>query len=305
MTPVSVVVATVVCALAAGVPAQSLRGQEVPDSIEQDLREGPRGKEEGVDGLRLAIVGATLGGAMVAVHFYQQNGWWKDNQRSFHVREDLKYGLSVDKIGHFYGASVLTFAFGKALTWADMREPEALLIGAGGSILFQTYVEIRDGYSAWGFDRVDFAANVAGALYPVAQYHIPILQSFQLKASYHPSDLLNNPGGIGFRGQQHIILDDYEGQTFWLSLRVNRLLPDIAKPFWPDWLGISMGYGARRVADPEAHSIILIGLDYDMTEIIPQTSSFLRTLSEALNFIRLPAPAVQISPNAIWYGLYF
>jgi hypothetical protein len=139
----------------------------------------------------------------------------------------------------------------------------------------------------------------------VAQHYLPTLANFNLKCSYHPSDLLNNPGGIGFRGQQHIIFDDYEGQTFWLSLTMNNLLPDEAEPFWPDWLAITVGYGARDVAEPDAHSIVLIGLDYDMTKIIPQSSSFLRTLSEALNFIRLPAPAVQVSPSAIWYGFYF
>jgi hypothetical protein len=246
-----------------------------------------------------------MAAGMLGVHFYQQNGWWKDNQTSFHFREDLDYGLGVDKIGHFYGASVLTFVFSKSLRWAYVPERESILIGAGSALLFQTYVEVRDGFSAWGFDRVDFAANVGGVLYPVAQFYIPVLKNFNLKFSYHPSDLLNNPGGIGFRGQEHIIFDDYEGQTFWLSFTVNNLLPEEAETFWPDWLALTVGYGARRVAEPDAHSIVLLGLDYDMTKIIPQSSSFLRTLSEALNFIRLPAPSVQISPNAIWYGLYF
>ncbi len=257
------------------------------------------------DALRLAVVGGTMVAGMLAIHFYQQNGWWKDNQTSFHFREDLDYGLGVDKIGHFYGACGLTFIFSKSLQWANLPERESLLFGAGASLMFQTYVEVRDGFSAWGFDRVDFAANVGGAFYPVAQYYLPVLKNFNVKASYHPSELLNNPGGIGFRGQQHIIIDDYEGQTGWLSFTVNNLLPKEAEPFWPDWLALAVGYGARHVADPEAHSIVLIGLDYDMTKIIPQSSSFLRTLSEALNFIRLPAPTVQISPNAIWYGLYF
>ena len=269
------------------------------DTLNGNRSDGP------ADPLRLAIVGGTVAATMVAVHFYQQNGWWKDNQTSFHFQEDLDYSLGVDKIGHFYGASGLTFILSKSLMWANVPQRESLLIGAGTSILFQTYVEIRDGYSAWGFDRVDFAANVGGALYPVAQHYVPVLKNFNLKASYHPSDLLNNPGGIGFRGQQHLILDDYEGQTFWLSLTVNNLLPKEAEPFWPDWLALSLGYGARNVADPTAHSILLIALDYDMTRIIPQSSAFLRTLSEALNYIHFPAPAVRISPSAIWYGFYF
>jgi len=298
----SVAGVTVVCALTVVAPPAAVLAQGDTLGVEQG--EGGR-PEEGVDGLRLAIVAGTLGAGMLAVHFYQQNGWWKDNQTSFHFREDLKYGQSVDKIGHFFGASALTFSFSKALQWARVPESEALLFGAGASFLFQTYVEVRDGYSAWGFDRVDFAADLAGAVFPLVQYHVPFLRNFQVKFSYHPSDLLDNPGGIGFRGQQHILFDDYEGQTFWLSFYVNRLLPEAADPFWPDWLALSVGYGARDVAEPTAHSIVLIGLDYDMTEIIPQTSGFLRTLSEALNFIHLPAPAVRISPDAIWYGLYF
>jgi hypothetical protein len=50
---------------------------------------------------------------------------------------------------------------------------------------------------------------------------------------------------------------------------------------------------------------VLLSLDYDMTKIIPSSTPFLRTLGEALNFLHFPAPAVQISPRAIWYGIYF
>lgn len=258
-----------------------------------------------IDATRLAVVGGTVLVGMVATHIYQENGWWKNNQRSFHFREDLHYGLGVDKLGHFYGASALTFMLSEGLQWAGLAKTEALLWGAGTSILFQTYMETRDGFSAWGFDRVDFAANVTGALYPVAQHHSPFLKNVNLKFSYHPSDLLNNPGGIGFAGQEHIIFDDYEGQTIWLSLNVNNVLPAHAEPFWPDWLALSIGYGARDVAGANPHGVLFLGLDYDMKNIIPQESGFLRTLAEALNFIRFPAPAVRISPSAIWYGLYF
>jgi hypothetical protein len=261
--------------------------------------------DQSPDAVRLAVVGGTVVLGMAAVHVYQQSGWWKDNQTSFHFREDLDYGKGVDKLGHFYGATVLTFLFSRSLEWAHLSREHALLLGAGTSLLFQTYVEVRDGFSAWGFDRVDFLANVGGAFYPVIQHHVPLLRSFNMKFSYHPSELLDNPGGIGFRGQKHIMFDDYEGQTFWLSMKVDNLLPSGAKPFWPDWLDIVVGYGARQVASPEAHGIYLIGIDFDMTRIIPQDTAFLRTLSEALNFIRLPAPAVQVSPNAVWYGLYF
>src|SRR5437879_9571678 len=97
---------------------------------------------------RLALVGGTLLSSMAAIHIYQQTGWWKDNRAPFHFQEDLVYGLSVDKIGHFYGAYLLGFVIGKSLEWANVPERTAIYAGSGGSLLFQTYVEIEDGFSA-------------------------------------------------------------------------------------------------------------------------------------------------------------
>lgn len=254
---------------------------------------------------RLAIVGGAWTATIISIHIYQQNGWWKDNRTSFHFREDLKYGLSVDKIGHFYSATVATFIGRKSIEWAEIPEQKALLLGVGVGLLFQTYVEIEDGFSAWGFDRVDFATNVIGAAWPIAQYYIPFFQNFDFKFSYHPSPLLNNPGGSGFQGQQHLIFDDYEGQTMWLSTKVKNFLPAALEQYWPEFLCLAVGYGARDIAGPEPYPVYYLALDYDMTKIIPAKTWFLKTLGEALNFIHFPAPAVRISPSAIWYGFYF
>ncbi len=254
---------------------------------------------------RLAIVGGTLLTVAVAVQVYQANGWWRDNRRSFHFQEDLKYGLGIDKIGHFYGATMGTFIFSKSFQWANLSEASSLWWGAGASAFFQTYVEVQDGFSTWGFDRVDFAADIAGAFYPVVQYHVPFLRNFNIKGSYWPSKLINEPGGIGFKGQKHILFDDYEGQTAWLSINVHNLLPGNAKAVWPDWLLIAGGYGVRDVAGTNPYRVYFVGLDLDMTRIIPQDTAFLRTLSESLNFFRLPLPAIQVSPRTIVYGLYF
>ncbi|MFN0157987.1 MAG: DUF2279 domain-containing protein [Bacteroidota bacterium] len=252
---------------------------------------------------RLAIVGGTVVVAATAIHLYQANGWWKNSRRSFHFREDLTYALHVDKIGHFFGATGATFVMSRAFRWANYSETNSLLLGAGVSTLFQTYIEIEDGFSTWGFDRVDFAANVAGAWYPVAQHFVPTLREFNLKISYLPSRNINQPGA--FSGQKHILMDDYEGQTFWLSVNVNNILPGSVEPYWPDFLALAVGYGARDILTQNPYRVYFVSLDYDMSKIIPQTSDFLRTLTGVLNFIRFPAPTVQISPNAIWYGLYF
>ena len=254
---------------------------------------------------RLAIVGGALIGGMAAIHIYQSNGWWKDNRRSFHFQEDLKYGLWVDKVGHFYGATALSFVFRKSFEWANMPEEKALFWGSGAAALFQTYVEMEDGFSTWGFDRVDFAFDIAGAAWPIAKYYSPFLQNFDFKFSYHPSPELHGSGGIGFKGQKHIIFDDYEGQTLWLSAKMENLLPHSLAEYWPDFLCLAVGYGARNIIAAEPNRAFFVGFDFDFTKIIPTTSPFLRTLGEALNFIRFPAPAVRVSPSAVWYGLYF
>jgi hypothetical protein len=211
----------------------------------------------------------------------------------------------VDKLGHFYGATVSAWIFKKSFIWANVPYTQALWWGSGAALLFQTYVEIEDGFSTWGFDRVDWASDVAGAAYPVAQHYWPFLRNLNMKFSYHPSPLINEPGGIGFRGQKHIMFDDYEGQTIWFSVDVNSLLPKSLDQYWPDWLCLALGYGARDIATTQPYRVYFLALDFDVTRIIPQNTTFLRTLSEALNFIHLPSPAVQISPGIVWYGLYF
>ncbi len=254
---------------------------------------------------RLGIVSGTLLASMVVIHIYQQNGWWKDNRAPFHFQEDLVYGLSVDKIGHFYGAYLLEFVISKCVSWANVSDQSALWLGSAGGLLFQTYVEVEDGFSTWGFDRVDFASDVAGAVWPIGRYYLPYLRNLDLKLWYHPSPLLGNPGGSGFKGQKHLMIDDYEGQTFWFSVKVHNILPQSIQSYWPDFLCLALGYGARDIAKPNPYRVYYLALDYDMTKIIPPATSFLKTLGESLNFIHLPSPAVRISPTTIWYGLYF
>jgi hypothetical protein len=258
-----------------------------------------------VNKARLALVGGALVGSMVVIHIYQQNGWWKDNRAPFHFQEDLTYGLGVDKIGHFYGAYLLQFVISGCVRWANVEDVPAMWIGSAGALLFQTYVEVEDGFSAWGFDRVDWASDLAGSAWPIARYYVPYLQNFDLKLSYHSSSLLGSKGGIGFRGQKHLIIDDYEGQTLWMALNVHNMLPESWRGYWPRFLNLAVGYGAREVAGPSPYPVVLLAPDLDMTAVIPPSNPLFKTIGEVLNFIHMPLPAVQVSPTTIWYGVYF
>ncbi len=261
----------------------------------------------GIDRTRLIIVGGAMAGAMVGIHLYQESGWWKHNRAPFHFREDLTYGRSVDKIGHFYGTALWAFSLRKVLGWARVPDRQAMYLGSAGAFLFQTFVEVEDGFSAWGFDRVDFLSDLGGALWPIGQHHSSFLAGIDLKLSYRPTPLLHSPSGGGFVGQKHLLMDDYEGQTFWLSVSPDDLLPHAAASLWPDFLRVAAGYGVRDVSgvSGEPYSVVFIGFDYDMKKIIPQSTPFLVTLSQVLDFIHFPAPAIRIHPNSVLYGFYF
>ncbi len=257
----------------------------------------------GVNGTRLAIVCGTAAAGITAIHLYQQNAWWKDHRTSFHFREDLEYASNVDKIGHVYGASLLTFLFSRSLQWANLSERSSLLWGASAATLFQTYVEIEDGFSAyWGFDRVDFAADLVGAWYPVAQHYVPALKNVQLRFSYLPKDA-GGPSAIA--GQTKTVIDDYEGQTFWLTITPHSWLPE-GNRWWPSFLGIAVGVAVRNNTSADRYLAWYLAPELDFRSIIPRDTAFLTMLGEALNFLHLPMPAVRLGPGGmVWYGLYF
>ncbi len=254
---------------------------------------------------RLSIVGGLLLGGMTAIHIFEQNGWWKNNRTSFHFREDLRYSQNVDKAGHFYGASAMAFVISKSIETCNVLEENALFIGCGGGLLFQTFLEVEDGFSRWGFDRVDFSADVGGAAYPILQYYIPVFKNFNIKYSYHPVNF-NKPGTASYPGQKRLISDDYEGQTLWLSVKMKNLIPKSIQPLWPKWLGIAVGYGVRDIDTNHDYPVFFLAPDLDFSNIIPHDTWFLRTLGEALDHFHFPLPAVRFSRHApIWYGIYF
>jgi hypothetical protein len=60
---------------------------------------------------KLAFVGVGTAGTMAVIHVYQKNAWWSGQRRSFHVVNDWEYALNIDKIGHFYGANLISNLF--------------------------------------------------------------------------------------------------------------------------------------------------------------------------------------------------
>ncbi|MGE5796541.1 MAG: DUF2279 domain-containing protein [Ignavibacteria bacterium] len=248
----------------------------------------------------LAAVGGVTLTAGIALHIYQQNAWWKDQRRKFHITNDSYYALGIDKVGHFYAASLLAHLFSSGLEAANFQSEQAAIYGSIASLAFETYVEIEDGFGPdWGFSPGDFAADFLGAGFSLAQYYYPFLKNFQVKFSYYPSQEFRD--GL-HKGNS---IDDYEGQKYWLSLRVKNLLPDAASKFWPAFLNIAGGMGVRDLdGSGGGQREFYISLDLD-TEQIPLYGGVWQFIKNSLNYIHFPMPGLRITPDAAFFVFCF
>jgi hypothetical protein len=267
-----------------------------------------------VNSTRLWLMGGTMFAANTAIVIYFFDTYYNDEfatRAPFHTFDDwYNADLNVDKLGHIWSAQAYAQAMYHMFRWANITETGSMYWSSGLAFLFQLEMEITDGlFEKWGFSWWDTAANAVGAAWPNLQRVYPSLQPVMLKMSYHPSASVKK-GWI-----EHDYLRDYDGFTYWLALTVEDLLPAKAKPFWPDWLGIAVGYGANNtmLGDKIYNSNNGVGqgeqewylaLDYDLRKL-PGDTAFLRWLKESLNIFHLPAPAIRLTPSAVYYGLYF
>lgn len=247
----------------------------------------------------LAGVGAVYLAAGIGVHIYQNNSWWAGKKTSFHFQNDWNYALSLDKIGHFYAAQLLAHFFSAGLEAGNIQSDDAAIWGSVGALAFQLYVEVEDGFGPqWGFSPGDAASNVIGSGYALAQYFYPFLKNFQFKYSYYPSKKLQD-------GLHKGIIDDYEGEKYWLSLRMKNLLPEAVSNVWPSFLNIAVGMSVKNLDGVGGgYREVYIGLDLD-AEQIPLYGKGWQFIKNTLNYFHFPMPGLRISPNAAFFVFLF
>lgn len=249
--------------------------------------------------------------------------WYSDYAQSkFHFFNDNSGWLQIDKFGH----SFTSYGYGlggiEMMKWTGMEKKKAIIIGGLAGTIFQTPIEVLDGFSVgWGASPGDLIANVAGSAFAIGQELLWDEQRIQYKFSYSPSGYHQyRPNVLGenpiFAG-----LKDYNGQTYWLSSSPGAFFKD---SFWPKWLQLSAGYGVGGLLGAESniwtdqngvvqdYSYIArrreyyLTLDIDLTQIKVR-NSFLKKFMRAVNLIKIPAPAIRWSPGKkpVYYGLYF
>jgi uncharacterized protein YfiM (DUF2279 family) len=262
------------------------------------------------------VEGTLWAGSLVALH----QAWYKNySTGNFHLFNDSKEWMQVDKAGH----ATTTYYLGKIgydmLRWAGVSEQHSILWGGSLGLFYMTSIELFDAYSdGWGFSWSDMAANAAGAGLFMGQQALWHEQRLFMKYSFHTTKYAQyRPDLLGSTVAEQLV-KDYNGHTYWLSANIYSFLDEQSR--FPKWLMLSVGYGAEGMLggfeNPDEHDGVplphydryrqyYLSLDVDLTRI-PVRSKFLRGLFNVLSFIKIPMPAVEFSEKGTkFYPLYF
>ncbi|HEY8401451.1 MAG TPA: DUF2279 domain-containing protein [Cytophagaceae bacterium] len=250
----------------------------------------------------IATTGAVYTGGLIGLNEL----WYKESRRtSFHFFNDNHEWLQVDKVGHFYTAYYESKAFIQLFQWTGLSKKQALW-GALAGIVFQTPIEIFDGFSPeYGASWGDLIANTTGSGLVLGQYLLWDEIRITPKFSFHFSPYASlRPNTLGQNFQERL-LKDYNGQTYWLSFNLKSFLKNSKLP---SWLNLSAGYGGEEMVfgDPKAnrdngyHSYrqYYLALDVDF-EKIPTQKKWVRTILFGLNMIHIPSPALEFNRKGI------
>ncbi len=225
-------------------------------------------------------------------HFYQ--GWRRNKGYLDFGWHDTLYG-HVDKLGHFYSAKLMSEHINDISRWIGFDENSSRLIGPILSSLLMLEIEIYDGFfKDWGFSLADFAANELGAFSPLIKEKVTFLNYFQLKLSYHPSNLPQH---------ENPFIKDYAGMTFWLSLDIHSVLPAYTRSYYPAWLNLSLGYGISKPTRGEVE--LYLSPDINWMKVPFGHSQTMLFIKRTLNYFHFPCFAVKLMPDKKFYPIYF
>lgn len=236
-------------------------------------------------------------GTLVALDKLWYSGYSRSN---FHFINDNNQWKQVDKMGHI----MTSYYFGKigmeVLDWSGVSKKNQLIYGATFGFSFLTAVEVLDGYSnKWGASWGDIAANASGTGLLIGQELIWNEQRILLKYSFSQTTYAKQrPNTLGKTFLQQT-LKDYNGQTYWLSANIWSFHKESN---FPKWLNLALGYGADGMLYGETNPTnelaqnpyrqFYLSVDLDLTKI-KTNSKFLKTLFSTINFIKIPAPALE------------
>lgn len=264
-------------------------------------------------GKRLITSGLVVGSVYTGTLFYLNEAWYKQYPRSsFHLYNDNKEWLQMDKAGHFWASYQESVAGIKFLKWCGIERYLAEDCGSFLGLILLTPYEILDGLSAgWGFSLGDMYANLTGSLLALTQAKLWHEQRISLKFSSHRENYDNDIFGLADEyygtGFFDRTLKDYNGQTQWVSVNIWSFCKNAR--FIPRWLNLAFGYGVNvfDYYDPENYyRQYYFSFDVDFTKI-RTGSKVLKTVFDIINCLKVPCPAVEYNKKNKWrfHPFYF
>jgi len=233
--------------------------------------------------------------------------WYKNYpQSAFHLFNDNREWMQVDKCGHAITAYYITSIGYSAYRWAGVGEKASAWYGGLLGFAYMLNIEILDGFSSeWGFSLGDFTANTIGCAAFIGQQLAWHEQRFRLKYSFHQTQYAQyRPDLLGDNLIQNMI-KDYNGHSYWLSGNISSFLHRGSK--FPKWLNIAVGYGAggmtgafsnsdakngKPIPEFPRYRKFFLSADVDLSRI-PTRSKLLKGIFSVLGFIKIPAPALE------------
>lgn len=237
--------------------------------------------------------------------------WYKNTERqSFHFFNDNAEWKQLDKAGHFFASFYLSALPAGALESCGLSKRKASGYGAMVGFLLTIPIEVMDGFSdGYGASFGDVVADAAGPAFLLAQQlawrETRIIPKFSFHRTAYPP---LRPDLLGDNLLSEIV-KDYNGQTYWLSVDVDKFTS------FPKWLNVAFGYGAggmvyardfqNEVSGYDPVRQYYLALDIDLTAIKTR-SKLVKTLLRVTSTIRLPAPALELSRHgAKFHPFYF
>jgi hypothetical protein len=248
---------------------------------------------------------------------------WYNSYTHFHFFDDVLEWEFMDKCGHFFAS----FQLGLVLYKIFGNENHLTSSLTKKWICFSGFflllpIEILDGFSLnYGASPADLLANGLGSVFCFMYTSNKVISSVTPKFTFHttPFSVLR-PEMLGTNFLQELV-KDYNGQTYWFSLDVNKMT---GKSILPSWLLLTIGYGAEGllgghdnvwqnkeggVADYSAvvrTKRIFISLDINAT-LLRDRSKLFRYLFTPFVLIKFPAPAIEfnLDRGIIFHPIYF
>lgn len=279
----------------------------------------------------LAVTGASITYTVFATGLY--SAWYRQQGLGkFHFFNDWNEWMLMDKLGHSYSSYIQSELLYSGCQWTGMKKKNALLWSIGTSLLFQHTIEIMDGFGkGYGFSWSDVGANFLGSGCFALQQGLWNEQRFRIRYSAHLEDYSKDNPILPQRaeylyghGALQRILKDYNGQTYWLSFHPT-LAWGIEQDFWPSWLELSIGFGAKNLYGARSNDWVdsmgthreagpayprtnqyYLSLDINFRKI-PVRNAFWRSIIHTVGIFKIPAPALEFnSPGSVrWNWLAF